>query len=682
MIDSVGSVERLRTVCSVWSVALLLYIHITLVRATCTGNRELTATTTYSALSDGSHQQDYDSNLNCTWLLRGPTGSTLRLEFTSFSLETADPKTGKCYDYVEIVDGMDSSDSLGRHCGLLAGRISQPFVSTKSTMLLRFYTDKAISAQGFTVRYRAEAVPIKEPKIFANNTKDLHLEADGKILLKGEVVVGSNSIPLLATLQQLNRSITNYQNQQKSDDTLSRITQLEESINALVFALGHPSLSNTSILHPKCSGNCSGNGICTFQYNSTAAEWEPACSCYPGYLRPTCLSRVQTLEGDGSDGTKIISKSENFTTCVALSGSAVTGSTVIAINYVVPWLKDGDEILVIQMQGQTAGLFEFNRVQKVSRSTLHLTHPLVHNYSTSIKTRAQVVRVPNYSEFRIKKTGKLVAQDWNGTSGGIVAIRAKTFTIDEGGSIDANGKGFRGGPKRDGGGYWNGVTGESWQDTGFSRKDRNGRNAGGGGSSYCYCLYIAGGGSYGSVGLSSMGTPTCGGGAHGQSGAVYGSSSLTKLFVGSGGGGGCSYHVSSSTYMGHGKCVPNSGSNGGGIIYIGAATATLHGTLTSAGNNNIAKATGNCRQTVGGPGSGGSILLRATTLTLDAATGVFNISGGGRVQIYSTTYTGTGGSGRARVDFETLNGYPHHSASAKTIQSSFPEIGYWGSVAP
>ena len=697
MTNSISNFGSISTTRSVWSVVLLFYVHVTLVSATCRGRLELDATATYSSLSDGSHQYDYDHNLNCTWLLRAPTGSTLRLEFTSFSLEAADAKTGKCYDYVEIVDGMDSAFSLGSYCGILAGRISQPFLSTKSTMLLKFYTDKAISAQGFAAKYRTKAVPIKEPKIFASNTKDLHLEADGKILLDGEVVVGSNNVPLLATLQQLNQSITNYTNYQRQptiddtlnrinqleesrDDALNRINQIEESINALV-SLGRPSLSNTSILHPKCSGNCSGNGVCTLQYNSTAAAWEPACSCYPGYLRPTCSSRVQNLDGDGSDGNKIILKTENFTTCVGLLQTAFAGSTVLAINYVVPWLKDGDEILVIQMQGQTAGLYEFHRVQKVSRSTLHLTHPLVHNYSTSIKTRAQVVRVPNYSEFKIKKNGKLVGQGWNGTSGGVVAIRAKTFTIDEGGSIDADGKGFRGGPKRDGGGSWSGVTGESWQVTGFPGKSNNAGNAGGGGSSYCYCYEVAaGGGSYGSVGLYPIGSPPCYRKVHGQSGAVYGSSNLSKLFLGSGGGGGCSAYASSSSQMGYGKCVPNSGSNGGGIIYIATAAATLHGALKSAGNNDIANVTGRCRQAVGGPGSGGSIWLKTLALNLDAATSVFNISGGGRVHIYSTKYTGTGGSGRARVDYETLNGFPHYTASAKTIRSTFPKIGYWGSV--
>ena len=78
----------------------------------------------------------------------------------------------------------------------------------------------------------------------------------------------------------------------------------------------------------------------------------------------------------------------------------------------------------------------------------------------------------------------------------------------------------------------------------------------------------------------------------------------------------------------------------------------------------------------------GSILLQATTLTLDAATSVFNVSEGGRVHVYSTTYTGTSGNGRVRVDYQTLNGYPHHTASAQTIQSLFPEIGYWGIVSP
>ena len=142
MTDSISYFKSFLTTCSVWSVVLLFYIHITPVRATCRGKIELTATATYSLLSDGSHQQDYDHNLNCTWLLRAPARSILRLGFTSFSLEAADSKTGKCYDYVEIVDGMDSSDSLGSYCGILAGRISQPFVSTKSKCCSSFTQTK------------------------------------------------------------------------------------------------------------------------------------------------------------------------------------------------------------------------------------------------------------------------------------------------------------------------------------------------------------------------------------------------------------------------------------------------------------------------------------------------------------------------------------------------------------
>ncbi|XP_062517402.1 uncharacterized PE-PGRS family protein PE_PGRS36-like [Corticium candelabrum] len=327
--------------------------------------------------------------------------------------------------------------------------------------------------------------------------------------------------------------------------------------------------------------------------------------------------------------------------------------------------------MVIQMQGQNAGQYEFTRVQKVTRSIIYLIHPLVHTYSSSSNARAQIVRVPNYSKFTITGNGKLTALNWNGTSGGIIAIRARTFTIDLGGTIDTNGKGFRGGPEKKCCYYWIGVTGESWKEIGFPNNYQTSNNAGGGGSSYCQCREIAGSGSYGSVGLPPLGK-SCSGSGHGQPGAIYGSPNLTQLFLGSGGGGGCD---SSTT-----SCAAYSGSNGGGIIYITAGTATLHGTLTSAGNRRL-EPKNTCVKTVGGPGSGGTIYLQATTLNLDD-TRVFNVSGGDRVLVYNNLFSGKGGNGRVRVDYDTMNGYSHLTASAKSIETSFPGVGFWGRVPP
>ena len=68
-------------------------------------------------------------------------------------------------------------------------------------------------------------------------------------------------------------------------------------------------------------------------------------------------------------------------------------------------------------------------------------------YATTGANRAQVVRVPNYDILAITATGSLTTAPWDGTRGGVIAVRAKTsITIDAGGSIDLSGKGFTGGP--------------------------------------------------------------------------------------------------------------------------------------------------------------------------------------------------------------------------------------------
>ena len=64
-------------------------------------------------------------------------------------------------------------------------------------------------------------------------------------------------------------------------------------------------------------------------------------------------------------------------------------------------------------------------------------------YSTG--GHSQIVRVPQYGLLTISTGGVVAAQPWDGSVGGIVAVRAQHVHPDSGGSINADGAGFRAG---------------------------------------------------------------------------------------------------------------------------------------------------------------------------------------------------------------------------------------------
>ena len=92
-----------------------------------------------------------------------------------------------------------------------------------------------------------------------------------------------------------------------------------------------------------------------------------------------------------------------------------------------------------------AGRYEYVSVASVSGTTITLgtacdTTPLRFSYSGG----AQVVRVPQYSSLTVNAGASIVPAAWNGSTGGIVAVIVDgTATVN--GSINANGRGFRGG---------------------------------------------------------------------------------------------------------------------------------------------------------------------------------------------------------------------------------------------
>ncbi len=144
-----------------------------------------------------------------------------------------------------------------------------------------------------------------------------------------------------------------------------------------------------------------------------------------------------------------------------LSAAAAAGATTISVASAAG-ITAGDVLMVYQAQGATintanssaygavtalgnAGRYEFVSVATVTGTTITLgtvcdTTPLRFSYNNG----AQVIRVPQYSSLTVNAAGSIVAQTWNGSTGGVVAtIVDGTATVN--GSINANGRGFRGG---------------------------------------------------------------------------------------------------------------------------------------------------------------------------------------------------------------------------------------------
>ncbi len=164
----------------------------------------------------------------------------------------------------------------------------------------------------------------------------------------------------------------------------------------------------------------------------------------------------------GKDGASTVTAANTVVNqYTTLSAAAAAGATTINVASAAG-ITVGDVLMVYQAQGATisttnantyggvtalgnAGRYEFVSVAAVAGNTITLgtvcdTTPLQFSYNNG----AQVIRVPQYSSLTVNAAGSIVAQAWNGSTGGVVAtIVDGTATVN--GSINANASGFRGG---------------------------------------------------------------------------------------------------------------------------------------------------------------------------------------------------------------------------------------------
>lgn len=185
----------------------------------------------------------------------------------------------------------------------------------------------------------------------------------------------------------------------------------------------------------------------------------------------------------GKDGVKTITATEVVNAFTMLTSNASIGDTLINVinsnlnSNFSSTLSAGDLIMIYQVQGvsiedtipafwpdplfgnsskffstwgritnyNNAGNYEFVQVKNVPNATsIVFDCALQKNYTST--GRVLIVRVPRFSSLTINNGGVLTTTQWNGTSGGVIAIEILGVTnINVGGSIDASGLGFRGG---------------------------------------------------------------------------------------------------------------------------------------------------------------------------------------------------------------------------------------------
>lgn len=344
------------------------------------------------------------------------------------------------------------------------------------------------------------------------------------------------------------------------------------------------------------------------------------------------IAGVSASFGSGSDGALTISSN----TTEAPIDSACTGTfgsqSLSATN---ASFATGDVVLIHQTQGTGAGLYERNEILSYTAGTITLVNGLSRTYTTGSQVRV----LKQYTNVTINTGCTYTAKAWNGTTGGILGFLCNgTLTVT--GTINATGKGFRGGADGYGGGdTYATQQGEGYTTVGVSSHNSNTNGGGGGGHvSGIGTFGSGGGGGNGSSGLSGSG------GGAGIGGNTSGNSSLTTMIFGGGGGaGGATYPTGTPFYK--------SGGIGGGCIFIYANDiTTITGLITSNGFNGDAGTSG---FSGGGGGAGGSILIKCIT----AAIGTNKIissggSGGVGVGGYSLS-GGDGGVGRIHIDYFT-----------------------------
>jgi hypothetical protein len=399
--------------------------------------------------------------------------------------------------------------------------------------------------------------------------------------------------------------------------------------------------------------------------------------------------------GDGHHGPIDVNSDIVINQCHSVSTASGTSVTVSATS----GLLAGDRVLVMQMQdvfatpgatitvnaAGTAGQWEIVRIQSLGGNIL-TTETLSGTYRTDGNgATAQACLMPEYTTVNVGPSGRIMAADWDGSTGGIVAFYANdTVTIT--GSIFATATGFLGGqmPPNNGadsitaeetglgqgGGKGEGLDGTAWNKAGRGAMANgggggNGHNAGGGGGGNA--------GAGGSGGKQSVGI---GGNAHPNTPGRAGGSVLLSLptTVVLGGGGGTGHQNNSHAGL---------GGDGGGIVMMNVRELNGAGSIVSNGDDGlISIAAGNGRDTdgAGGGGAGGTVWVRTLGGAFTGAIEANGGNGGDNEERFTLHGTGGGGGGGRILLLGVASGVPSVSSGQPGVNLYLGDDP-WGAAA-
>ena len=304
-----------------------------------------------------------------------------------------------------------------------------------------------------------------------------------------------------------------------------------------------------------------------------------------------------------------------------------------------------------------AGRYELQRICRITGNQLFFQNQFKYAYQESGKI--QLVRVPEYQN-GISLTGILTGKSWDGSSGGIVAIKCNGTLDLDAFSITMTGKGFRGGEALASGGgciFVNQTTqytdrnstndralkGEGIANYITGKEASRGPQANGGGGGNNHNGGGSGGANYGIGGAGGQRVKssnfTCGSVAGLNSKSMATKINAGRVFMGGGGGAG---HGNNLGFNGE------KGENGGGIIFIIAdeIIGSNRSGVYSNGNTGKAKTE---NEGGGGGGAGGTIILDVTTISSGINIAANGGTGAFVDNIGSGNCSGPGGGGGGGV---------------------------------
>ncbi len=370
--------------------------------------------------------------------------------------------------------------------------------------------------------------------------------------------------------------------------------------------------------------------------------------------------------GDLRDGNLTTGNSDlRINTYGVITTPAAAGATTVSIAIRMnpnagTWVHDvtvGDQVMLFQPAGaldpptsgspaplvlsSQPGRYHVSRVVARGATTMTIADPLPVAFAPEV---SQVVKLPQLRRVTVTGSGRLRAATWdNAHVGGVVGLFADELVLD-GGSVDADGRGFRGGPRA-----------EQVDRTGCAALDGTVATDGGArkGESLVAVRFGPGnpGSGRGNI-YSGGGGGNChnaggGGGGSAAAGGLGGNDRDNQLV---GGLGGAPVHVDPRTHLTFGggggageddTGAGSAGGDGGGIVWIQvrAITCTNGGSIgadaDSAGDAGIDGA--------GGGGGGGMVWIRAESITGCALTAN---GGDGGDALDSFGRGGGGGGGR------------------------------------